>query len=108
MHQAHIAVQHRCEHLAGDLGVAMGNGHRMLLMQHDEHLRLRIAQVIDQAVMQAAEAGAGIEQHIGDAQRPQQFGNHIAAPDRAAALRGDGYVAARPGVLIGAHGLSPI
>ena len=108
VHQSDIAVQHRRQHLPGDLGVAMSNRHRMLFMQHDEHLRLLIAQVVDQAVMQAAKTGTGVEQHIGDGQLAQQVGDDIAAPNRAAGLGGLGHVTAWAGGFGCAQGLTPI
>ena len=61
----------------------MGDGDGAFLVQRQQHLRAFIAQPVDQAVMQAAIARAGIERHIGNVERAQQIGHGIAAPDAA-------------------------
>ena len=62
-----------------DLGITVRKRHRMLFMQAKQHLRLLIAEVVDDAVMQAAEAGARVERNEGKVQRPQHVGDDIAA-----------------------------
>ena len=80
VHQTHIAVQDRSQGLSRHLGIAMGHGHSVLFMKHQQHLGIIVPQMIDQAVMQAAKAGAWVEKHIGNAQRPQHVRDGIAAP----------------------------
>jgi hypothetical protein len=48
----------------------MGNGHRVLLVQNHQHLRFLIAQMVDEAVVQASKAGSGIEQNVGYVEGP--------------------------------------
>ncbi len=88
MHQPDVAVQDRGQRLARHLGVAVADRDRMLLVQHQQHLRRTIAQVVDQAVVQAAIAGAGIERDVRDLQVAQHVGDDVAAP---------GLVGRRPG-----------
>ena len=60
MHQADVAVQDGAEWFASDLGIAMRNSHGVLFMQHDDHLRFLIAEMVNQTVVQAAKARAGV------------------------------------------------
>jgi hypothetical protein len=82
-----IAVDDRAHRLAGDLGPAMRQRDRGLLMQAQQHLRPLIAEPVDEAVMQAAIARAGIERDIGNIERAHHVGRDIAAP-KALALGG--------------------
>ncbi len=69
VHQPDIGM-HRADHrLAGDLGIAVGDGDGGFLVQAEQHLRLRIAEIVDDAVVQAAIARAGRERDIGDVER---------------------------------------
>jgi hypothetical protein len=96
----------------------MRDGDRAFLMQAEQHLRPLVAEVVDQAVVQAAIAGARIERDIGDVERAQRIGHHVAAETggidagRSWAVEGrDGGIAR--GLLFGAialgirHGLDP-
>ena len=94
MHQPHIAVQNRNQRLAGNFGIAVGDGDSVLFVQHHHHLRLLVTQVVDQAVMQAAKAGTGVEQDVGNVHRPQHVGNRVAAPHGFAGFGRGGNVAA--------------
>ena len=51
VHQAHIAVHKSAHGATGDFGIAMGNGHRMFLMQTQQHLRIAVAQKVHQTVV---------------------------------------------------------
>ncbi len=73
----------------GHLGVAMRDGDGVLLVQAQQHLRALVAEVVDQAVVQSAKAGAGIDGDIGDVERAQRFGDSIAAEPAIASKRGD-------------------
>ena len=57
----------------------MRDGERGFLVQAEQHLRPLIAEIIHQAVMQAAITGAGVERDIGDVERAQRIGHHVAA-----------------------------
>ena len=65
--------------LAGHLGIAVRDGDRVLLVQAEQHLRLLVAEIVDQAVVQAAIAGARIERDIFDAGCAQRVGRDVAA-----------------------------
>ena len=77
----------RAHRLAGDLGIAVGDRHRVLLVQAQEHLRFGVAEQVDQAVVQAAIRGAGVERDIGQANLPEHQRHHIAAPVIAGFVR---------------------
>ena len=61
-----IGVHGRGHRLAGHLGIAVRDRDRILLVQAEQHLRRLIAEVVDEAVVQSAEARAGIERDVGD------------------------------------------
>ncbi len=89
MKQPDIGVHRRRHRLAGDLGVAMGDRNRGFLVQAEQHLRPRIADVVDEAVMQAAIARARIERDIGDVEVAQRLGDDVAAEARRIGAGGD-------------------
>ncbi len=78
--QADIGMHRGRHRLVGDLGVALRDRDRDLLVQAEQHLRLLVAEIVDDRIVQAAIAGAGIERDIGDIQRTQGFGDDVAAP----------------------------
>ena len=79
VHQADIGV-HRGRHgAAGDFGKTVRDRDRGLLVQAEQHLRRRIAEIVDQAVVQAAVGGAGIERDVGDVEVAQGLGHHVGA-----------------------------
>ena len=61
------------------LGVAVRDRYRMLLVQAQQHLRVVVAEVVDEAVVQAAEACTGVERDVRNAKRAQRLGNDVAA-----------------------------
>ena len=61
VHKPHITMQYGRQRLARHLGIAVGDGNRVLFMQHHDHLRVLIAQVVYDAVMQAAKARARVK-----------------------------------------------
>jgi hypothetical protein len=93
VHQADIGGQRDRQRLPRYPRKAMGQSDRGLLVHAQQQLGVRIAQVIDQAVVQAAETGPRGERDVGDGQRAQQIGDRVAAP-------------AGSGRLGGAHGVS--
>ena len=61
---------HRRDHgFAGHFGIAVGDGDGGLLVQAKQHLRLGIAEIIDNAVVQSAVARARRERDIGNIER---------------------------------------
>ena len=66
--QAHGAVRHHHHRLAFDLEVAMSHGDRRFLVAAGEQLRDLVAAVINQRLVDAAKAGAGISGDVFDAQ----------------------------------------
>ena len=65
--------------LPGHLGITVRDRHRVLLVQTQKHLRIAIAEIVDEAVVQAAKARAGNERDIGQHERAQRFGDDVAA-----------------------------
>src|SRR6185503_17207057 len=63
------------------LGVAVGDRDRRLLVQAEQHLRALVAEVVDDAVVQAAVAGPRIEREVRDVERAQHRRHGVAAPD---------------------------
>ena len=60
MHQPDVAVQHDRHRFPRRFGVAMRDGYCVILMQTQDHLRIAIAQEVDEAVVKTAKAGARI------------------------------------------------
>ncbi len=79
MQQPHEVVQDHGHRLAGRLGVAVGDLHRDLLVLAQHHRRL-IAAVIDQRIVQAAEARAGIERDMREAVALDQVDDDVRLP----------------------------
>ena len=80
MHQSDIAVHDRAHRAAGHLGVAMRHCDGVLLVQTQQHLRVAVAEEVDEAVMQAAIGCAGIERDIGNVKLTQHQRDRIAPP----------------------------
>ena len=81
MHQADIGVDDGEHRPARDLGPAMRQRHRTLLVQAQQHARPAIAEVVDEAVVQAAIARARVQCDIGDVEFADRRGDRVAAPD---------------------------
>ena len=92
MHQADVGVHRRRHRLAGDLGIAMRDRDRAFLVQAQQHLRLFVAEIIHQAVVQAAIARAGVERDIGNVEGADRVGDHVAAERGGIDAGGDGAV----------------
>ena len=84
MHQPDIGVHRGGHRPSGHLGVAVSDRHGVLLVQAQQHLRLHVAEVVHQAVVQAAVAGAGVQRDERNLQRTQRLGHDIAAEQRVA------------------------
>ncbi len=65
--------------LAGRLGVAMGDLDGDVLVGAQQHLRVVLA-IIDHGIVQAPEAGTGIERHIGEVEVPHEIDDDVGIP----------------------------
>src|SRR6185312_6029231 len=70
-----------------DFRPAMRERHRRLFMEAKQHLRLFIAEPVDDAVMEPAIRGAGIERDIRNIEGAHRIGSDIAAPETASFRR---------------------
>ena len=89
VHQPDIGMHRRRHGAARDLGPAVGDGDCVLLVQAQQHRGALVAEAIDEAVVQPAEAGSGIEGDVGDVERAQRIGGNIAAEAGVARQRVD-------------------
>ena len=80
MHQPDVGMQHHAHHAARGLGISLRDCHRVFLVQAQQHLRRGVAQVVDQAVVQAAVAGPRVEGQPGHTEGAQARGDGVAAP----------------------------
>jgi len=62
----------------------MRDGHGVLLVQAQQHLRVAVAEMVDEAVVQPAETGAWVQGHEWDAERAYDLRHAIAAIEGAA------------------------
>ena len=79
-HQTDVGMQAAGDHFVRDLGVTVRHRDRGFLMHAQHHLRRAIAQIIDDAVVQAAITGAGHQRDVGYVQFAQHGGHRVAAP----------------------------
>src|SRR5207302_6465154 len=77
--QAYVGMQCYRHRLPGHLGITVRDRDRVLLVQAQKYLRIAIAEIVDEAVVQAAEARAGNERDIGQRERAQRVGDDVAA-----------------------------
>ena len=61
------------------LGVAMRDGDGRLLVQAQQKLRILVAEIIDERIVQSAKARARIDGYVGDFERAQRLGYGVAA-----------------------------
>ena len=80
MHEADVRVQRDRERAPGDARIPVRERDRVLLVDAQQELRPRVAEIVDEAVVQAAKARAGRERDVRDLERSQQFRDRIAAP----------------------------
>ena len=82
--QPDIAVQHAGHRLARRLGIAVRDRHRVVLVQAQQNARPLVAEVIDDAVVQAAIAGAGVEADDRECRGGAASGRRCRCPRRRA------------------------
>ena len=63
-----------------DLGIAVRDRDRVLLVQAQQHLRVAVAEQVDEAVVQPAIGGAGVQRDIGQVELAQHQRDRVAAP----------------------------
>ena len=80
VHQADVGVQHDRHRPIRRLGIAVRDGQRVIFVQAQQQLRVAVAEVVDQAVVKSAKAGARIERDVFDSESAQHLGCDIAAP----------------------------
>ena len=80
VHQPDIGVQRHGHRLLGHLAVTVGDRDGVLFVQADHHLGITVAEIIDDAVVKSAIAGAGHERDIFQVEPARDFGDDIAAP----------------------------
>ena len=80
VHQPDIAVHDRAHRAAGRLGIAVRDRDRVLLVQTQQHLRVAVAEQVDEAVVQPAIGGAGVQRDIGQVKFAQHQRDRVAAP----------------------------
>ena len=80
VHQAHVAVYRDGHRTPGHLRVAMGDRDRVLLVQADEQLRITVAVVVHQAVVQPAVTRAGDERDVPQVETAKELHQRVAAP----------------------------
>ena len=80
MHQADAGMQRHRHRPFGHLGVAVRDRDRVLLVQADEHFRVTIAEIVDEAVVQAAIARSGHQRDVAQVEPPQHLGDRVRAP----------------------------
>ncbi len=83
MHEPDIGVQRHRHRLLGRPAVALGDRDCVLFVQADDHLGISVAEIIDDAVVKAAIAGAGHERDIFKTELAGDFGYDVAAPPHA-------------------------
>ncbi|GBD28257.1 hypothetical protein HRbin31_00270 [bacterium HR31] len=74
--QPHHVVEHRGHGPARDPGVAVRDAHRDLLVRALHDFRA-VAAVVDEGVVQPAEAAARVQAHVGNAEPLQQIHNEV-------------------------------
>jgi hypothetical protein len=87
VHQADVAMHDGKHRLARDLRIALSDRDRVLLVQAQQHLRVLVAEIVDDAVVQAAIACARDERGVFEIQRAQYGGDGVAAPTHVGHLR---------------------
>src|SRR5262245_38695867 len=80
MHEPDVGVQRHRHRFLRYLAVTVGDGNRMLFVQADDHLRIFIAQIVDDTVVESPVARAGHESNIFEVEPAGHFRDHIAAP----------------------------
>ena len=80
VHQPDIGMHDRPHRLVGHLGVAMGDRDRVVLVQAEQHLRVFVAEIVHDRIVEPAIAGARVERDVFDAEPAQHLGRDVAGP----------------------------
>ena len=87
VHQADVGVERDSHRPLGHLRVAVGDRDGVLLVQRDHHLRLLVAEIVDEAVVEAPIARARVEAQVRQLEPVEHLRQRIRAPRDLAALR---------------------
>ena len=90
VHEPDVRMKRRGHHPAGCFPVALRDRDRGLVVQTEDHLRRAVAEIVDDAVVQAPVARAGIECDVGQVEVAQHRGDGIAAVNKIARGVGTG------------------
>jgi hypothetical protein len=82
VHHPDIGMQRDGERLARDAHIPVRERDRGLFVHAEQQFRARVAEMVDQAVVQPAKAGARRERDIGNLERAQEVGDRIASETR--------------------------
>ena len=80
VHQPDVGMDDGRHRLVRGFRIAVRNAHRMVFMQAQQHARIGIAEMVDDGIVQAAIAGAGVEAHIFKPEPAQHLRRHVRAP----------------------------
>ena len=80
VHQSDVGMNDGRHRLIRGFRIAVRNAHCMVFMQAQQHARIGIAQMVDDGIVQAAIAGAGVEAHIFKPEPAQHLRRHVRAP----------------------------
>jgi hypothetical protein len=87
VHQPDIGVQSDRERHSGDARIPVRECDRGFLVDAEQKLRPRVAEIVDEAVVQPAKARAGGQRDVGDRELAQELRDRIAAPGGGFDLR---------------------
>ena len=80
MHEPDVGVQRDRERLPGDACIAVRERNRVLFVHAEQELGPRVAEMVDEAVVQAAKARTRSESDVRNLERAQELRDRIAAP----------------------------
>ena len=89
VHQADVGVHGDSERASGDFRVAVRDRDGVFLVQTQQHLRRGVAEEIDEAVVQAAIARAGIQCNVRNVERAKRRRDDVAAERRLGGFDAD-------------------
>ena len=80
MHEADVRVNDSRHRLIGRLRIAVRNANRMVFMQAQQHAGIAVAQMVDDGIVEAAIARAGVEAYVFEAEAAQHLRENVRAP----------------------------
>ncbi len=80
VHQPDVGVQRYGHRFLGDFAIAVGDRHGVLLVQADNHLRIAVAEIVDDAVVKTPVARARHQGDVFQVDPAGDFSDHVATP----------------------------